>query len=156
MTEPSSPTRVLPAASLPTHPERATVIFDGSCDFCTRSARLLRWLDRRGRLTLIPFQKPGTPEAHGLTIADCERVAWAVTPDGRHFSGAAAINVGFATALGTRLPWLLYRLPGLRWLQDRIYALIAHHRSRLPGDTPYCEQHPDECGGDATGSPREG
>ena len=129
MTDSATPTRVPDRPALPKLPDKATVIFDGSCDFCTRSARVLRWLDRRGRLTLIPFQKPGTPAAHGLTVADCERVAWTVTPDGRRFSGAAAINVACATAIGTRLPWLLYRLPGIRWLQDRIYALIAHNRT---------------------------
>ena len=126
-------------------PPDLTLIFDGSCDFCTRSVRFLRWLDRTQRLQALPFQKRGTPEAHGLTVADCERAAWTVTPDGRRYPGAAAISVALAIALGTRLPWVLYRLPGLHQLQDLVYAVVARNRTRLPGDTPYCEQHPNEC-----------
>jgi predicted DCC family thiol-disulfide oxidoreductase YuxK len=142
---PRTPTSWSDVPSFSVAPARATVIFDGSCDFCTRSVRFVRWLDRRRRLTIVPFQKPGVPAAHGLTVADCERAAWTVTPDGRRYPGAAAVNVALAVALGTRLPWVLYRLPGIRQLQDLIYALVARNRTRLPGDTPYCEQHPDAC-----------
>jgi predicted DCC family thiol-disulfide oxidoreductase YuxK len=40
----------------------------------------------------------------------------------------------------------VYYLPGIRQLQDFIYSFIASNRSRLPGDQPYCTQHPAECG----------
>jgi predicted DCC family thiol-disulfide oxidoreductase YuxK len=126
-------------------PDRATLVFDGSCDFCTRSVRFLRRLDRRGRLTLVPFQAPGVPERLGLTVAQCERAAWTVAPDGRRYPGAAAVNAALAVALGTRWPWIVYRLPVLRQLQDAAYALVARNRTRLPGDRPYCEQHPEAC-----------
>lgn len=129
----------------PALPDHVVLIFDGTCDFCTRSVRLLRSLDTRGRVTPIPFQRSGTTDAYGLTIAQCEHAAWAVTPDGRRYPGAAAINVALSAALGRRLPWLLYRLPGVRSVQDRVYATIARNRSRLRGDTPYCQQVPDAC-----------
>ena len=102
-------------------------------------------LDRRRRVTVAPFQKPGAPEAHGLTVAQCERAAWAITPDGRRHRAAAAINLAGAVALGTALPLRFYALPGVRALQERVYAWIAANRGRFPGDTPYCEQHPEEC-----------
>jgi predicted DCC family thiol-disulfide oxidoreductase YuxK len=142
---PRTPTSWPDVPGLPVVPGQAIVIFDGTCDFCTRSVRFVRWLDRQRRLAFVPFQKPGVPEAHGLTVADCERAAWTVTPDGRRYPGAAAVNVALAVALGTRLPWVLYRLPGVRQVQELAYALIARNRARLPGDTPYCEQRPDEC-----------
>jgi predicted DCC family thiol-disulfide oxidoreductase YuxK len=141
---PQAPLRPDPP-DLPTLPERATVIFDGTCDFCTRSVRFLRRLDRRRRLEPVPFQRPGAPERFGLTIGDCERAAWTVTPDGRRYPGAAAVNVALAVALGRRWPWTLYRLPGVSHVQGLVYALVARNRTRLPGDTPYCEQHPEEC-----------
>jgi predicted DCC family thiol-disulfide oxidoreductase YuxK len=50
-----------------------------------------------------------------------------------------------AAALGSTLPLLLYSLPGIRQLLDFIYYLVASNRSRLPGDPPYCSQHPAEC-----------
>lgn len=104
---------------------------------------------------MVPFQKPGTPEAHGLTMADCERAAWAVAPDGTKYRGAGAVEMALAVALGTTLPYRLYTLPGIRQIQDHVYTWIADHRGRLPGDTPYCEQHPDECGAAASGTTRE-
>lgn len=99
-------------------------------------------------MTAVPFQQPGAPAAHGLTVADCERAAWAVVPGpaGDRFRGAGAVNAALATALQTALPLRLYRLPGLRLLEDAVYALVARYRSRLPGVRPYCEQFPGRCG----------
>lgn len=128
-------------------PPRLTVIFDGSCGFCTWSVRVLRALDRQRRVTALPFQRPGAPPSHGLTVAQCEGAAWAVTPSGRRHRGAAAVALALAVALGTSLPLWLYALPGSRQLQEGVYALVAANRGRLPGDRPYCEQHPEECGG---------
>jgi predicted DCC family thiol-disulfide oxidoreductase YuxK len=108
--------------------------------------RLVGALDRRHRVTMVPFQKPGAAAAHGLSIPQCESAAWAVTPDRQRYPGAASINMALAVILRTRLPLWLYAVPGLRQLQDSAYAWIARNRSRLPGDTPYCEQHPGECG----------
>lgn len=130
---------------MPQLPQQLTLIFDGSCDFCTRSVRIVRALDRGRRITAVPFQKPGAAAAHGLTIPQCEAAAWAITPDQRRHPGAAAINVALAVALRTRLPLWVYAIPGIHQLQDAAYAWIARNRSRIPGDTPYCEQHPEEC-----------
>ncbi len=127
-------------------PERLTLIFDGSCDFCTRTVRFLRVLDRHNRLTMVPFQQPGLPESHGLTVAQCEQSIWALTPDGFPYSAAAATNLTVATALGSAVPLWLYAIPGVTALQERAYHAVAVIRSHIPGDTPYCEQHPEECG----------
>ena len=127
-------------------PERVTLVFDGSCGFCTRSVRWVRGLDRRRRVTAVPFQRPGVPAAHGLSVAQCEAAVWAVTADGARYRGAGAVNAALAAALGSTLPLRLYGLPGVGWVQERVYELVARHRHRLPGDRPYCEQHPAECG----------
>lgn len=127
-------------------PERLTLLFDGSCDFCTRTARLIRAFDRRGRVTIVPFQKPGEPERHGLTVAQCENSVWAITPDGFTYHAAAAANLTVAVALGSPLPLWLYAIPGVETVQEAAYRVIARNRTLLPGDTPYCEQHPEECG----------
>ncbi|MBA3610969.1 MAG: DUF393 domain-containing protein [Rubrobacter sp.] len=100
-------------------------------------------------MTTVPYQKPGVPEAHGLSVAECEATAWTVTPEGHH-AGAAAINAVLAVALGTRLPLLLYATPGVERLQEGAYALVARNRRRLPGDIPYCRRYPDECSNDAS------
>jgi predicted DCC family thiol-disulfide oxidoreductase YuxK len=127
-------------------PERVLLIFDGSCDFCTRTVRLLRALDRRQRVTTLPFQRPGLPAEQHLTVAQCEQSVWAVMPDGWAFPAAAGTNLALAVALGTALPLWLYAIPGVRQAQERAYHWVAAHRHRFPGDTPYCEQFPEECG----------
>jgi predicted DCC family thiol-disulfide oxidoreductase YuxK len=126
-------------------PQHLTLVFDGACGFCTRSVRLLKALDRNGRVTAVPFQKTGTPASVGLTLEECKASVWAIAPDGGYYRGAEAVNALVAAALGTAVPLLLYYLPGIRQLQDFIYFLIAYNRNRLPGDQPYCAQHQAEC-----------
>jgi predicted DCC family thiol-disulfide oxidoreductase YuxK len=107
--------------------------------------RLLKALDRNRRVTAVPFQKSGVPASVGLTLEECKASTWAIAPDGGRYRGAEAVNALVACAIGTALPLLVYYLPGIRHLQDFIYSLIASNRSHLPGDLPYCTQHPAEC-----------
>ncbi|MDQ3044980.1 MAG: DUF393 domain-containing protein [Chloroflexota bacterium] len=95
---------------------------------------------------MVPFQRPGTPEEHGLSLAQCEAAAWAFGPDTSRYRGAGAIEVALAVAVGSPLPYWLYVLPGSRQLQDTVYEWVVRNRHRLPGDRPYCDQHPAECG----------
>ena len=106
---------------------------------------LVQALDRRHRVVVVPFQQAGVAAVNGLTIAQCEAAVWAITPDRQRVPGAAAIALVLAVALQTRLPLLLYALPGLRQLQDAAYAWVARNRHRLPGVRPYCAAHPDAC-----------
>ena len=122
------------------------LIFDGRCGFCTRAARWIRRWDRGGRVRLVTCQRPGAPERYGLTRAQCEEAAWAITPDGRRHRGAAAVLAALGGALGWPGLLRLYAFPTIRWLADGLYEQIARHRGRLPGVRPYCEEHPEECG----------
>ncbi len=96
-------------------------------------------------MTAEPYQKPGVPASAGLTIEQCKAAVWAVSPDGKRYRGAGAINASLAVATGVALPLLLYKLPGIRQLQDLGYAFVAAFRGKLPGDKPYCKRHPGEC-----------
>ena|SRR5215204_5963005 len=107
--------------------------------------RLVKTLDRHRRVTAVPSQKPGACASVGLTVKECEASVWAAAPDGRLYRGAEAINVVLAVALGTRFPLGLYKLPLARRLQDLTYNWVADNRGKLPGDEPYCSQHPPEC-----------
>ncbi len=126
-------------------PDRITIIFDGSCNFCTWSIELVDRLDRHGRVHAVPFQAPGVLAEHSLTQAEAEAAVWAFNPAGDRYRGAAAINLALSVALGFRLPLALYQVPGLRQLQDAAYAAISRNRQRFRGVTPYCQQHPDVC-----------
>ncbi len=126
-------------------PEQVTLVFDGDCGVCTWSVRAIKKLDRKRRVTAVPYQMPGVPASAGLTVEACRRVAWAVTPEGRRYAGAGAVNLVLAAALGTRLPIEIYGLPGMSHAQDLAYDWIAANRQRLPGDEPHCSQYPEEC-----------
>ena len=76
---------------------------------------------------------PGVPTSAGLAVEEYERAAWAVTPEGRRYRGAGAVNLAVAVALGTNLPYAFYRLPLVKRAQDRAYDWIAANRHRLPG-----------------------
>ena len=126
-------------------PDQVTVIFDGSCDFCTWSAELIERFDREHRVRTIPFQGHGVLDAFGLRQTEAEAAAGPITPVGNRYRGAAAINLALSVALGNRAPIWIYTLPLIRQAEDAVYALIARHRTRIRGVTPYCQQHPEAC-----------
>ncbi len=121
----------------------ARLVFDGRCGFCTRSVGWLRRIDRHRRIHIVPLQTPGAPDSVGATETEClDSLQWQ-GGDGSRLSGAAAANAALATALGSRLPMLLYRLTAA--LQQRCYVWVAENRYRLPGVRPHCETAPSEC-----------
>ena len=73
-----------------------------------------------------------------------ESMRW-LDSSGAVYSGAEAWNAAWSAALGTRLPLLIYRIPGMRFVQNATYRWVADHRYRFPGKTPYCESHPIAC-----------
>lgn len=122
-------------------PEAVTVVFDGFCGMCTRSARLLTRLDRSGGVEIAAAQASGTRTRFGLSSEETDAAAWAVTSDGVRVGGARAIGLALAVARGSRWPIVPWRVPGVPWLLDRIYQFVADHRSWFPGETPWCEAH---------------
>lgn len=63
---------------------------------------------------------------------------WFVSTKGRLYGGAAAINQALKLVWWARPLTLLYRLPGIRQLEDRVYRWVAQNRYRLPGSTATC------------------
>ena len=124
-----------------------TLIFDGTCGFCTRSRNFLVKLDRKRRIRTVPYQRSGTAAAAGVSHERLTTEVCFVDAGGTATWGAEAINTALATALGNRLPTRVYRLPGMRGLQDRVYRWVAANRHRLPGTTPWCGDHPADCAG---------
>jgi predicted DCC family thiol-disulfide oxidoreductase YuxK len=77
-----------------------------------------------------PSQEPGLAERLGLTPGDVERAAWAVEPGGGKFEGAAGINRAMRElGGGWALVAALYRLPPIRWVENRYYARVARRRA---------------------------
>ena len=126
--------------------EQSLIIFDGSCDFCTACVTALRKLDWRHRLRFAPFQRPGIPESAGLTFTQCEQAVWMVPPSGEVVSSAHAVNAALAQVTVVPLSLWLYRLPGVRQVEEALYRWVARHRSAFPGVTPHCASYPGDCG----------
>lgn len=121
------------------------LLFDGACGFCTRSENFLLRLDRTGELRTEPLQGAGVAERLGIPPSQLlESVRW-LDSSGEVYSGAEAVNAALSAALGIGLPLRIYRIPGIRSLQDALYRWVADHRYRFPGTTPYCESHPVAC-----------
>lgn len=110
------------------------VAYDELCVLCNRSVRVLRALDRGGRLTF-----------HGATLgrgdvferfpalagADLDDAMWATDESGRAYRGFYAFR-RIARALPLLWPLVpLLHVPGVPWLGERVYALVARNRSRL-------------------------
>jgi predicted DCC family thiol-disulfide oxidoreductase YuxK len=64
--------------------------------------------------------------------------AWAVDSRGDRYAGAGAINAALSGVLGTRIPLFVYRIWGIRQLQDLLYRWVAANRHRLPGKGGSC------------------
>ena len=121
------------------------LFFDGACRMCTRAHDFLVRHDRTGDLRTEPLQGPGVAERLGVPDDRLlEAVRW-LDSSGAVYGGAEAANAAVSVALGTRLPLLMYRLPGMRFIQNVVYRWVADHRYRFPGKTPYCESHPVAC-----------
>jgi predicted DCC family thiol-disulfide oxidoreductase YuxK len=121
------------------------LFFDGACGMCTRSRNFLVRLDRTGNVRTEPLQGAGVAERLGIAPSQLlDSVRW-LDSSGAVYSGAEAVNAALSAALGTRLPLLIYRIPGVRQVQEVVYRWIANHRYRFPGTTPYCESHPVAC-----------
>jgi predicted DCC family thiol-disulfide oxidoreductase YuxK len=122
-----------------------TLFFDGACGMCTRSRDFLLKMDRTGNVQTEALQSPGTAERLGIAPASLlDSVRW-LDSTGAVYSGAEAANAAFSAAIGTRIPLAVYRIPGMRFIEEAIYRWVATHRYRFPGTTPYCESHPSAC-----------
>ena len=121
------------------------LFFDGACGMCTRSRNLLLKMDRTGNVQTEALQSPGTAERLGIAPTSLlDSVRW-LDSTGAVYSGAEAANAAFSAAIGTRIPLAVYRIPGIRTIEEAIYRWVATHRYRFPGTTPYCESHPNAC-----------
>jgi predicted DCC family thiol-disulfide oxidoreductase YuxK len=122
-----------------------TLFFDGACGMCTRSRDLLLRMDRTGNLQTEALQSPGTAQRLGIAPASLlESVRW-LDSSGAVYSGAEAANAALSAAIGTRIPLVIYRIPGVRFIEEAIYRWVAANRYRFPGTTPYCQSHPSAC-----------
>ena len=116
--------------------DRAVLIYDGECGFCTSSARWIRRLVGGEHIRIEPYQRFEELERHGLTRERASKAVWLALPDGGLHGGAEAVNRALALRRWGRLFLWLYRLPLVGRLEDAVYRWVARHRGRFPGGPP--------------------
>ena len=121
------------------------LFFDGACGMCTRSRDLLVKLNRTGDMHTEPLQRAGTAERLGIPQHRLMESVWWLDSSGRVYGGAEAANAAVAAGLGTKVPLLVYRIPGMRSAAGHHLPVGRRPPLPLPGTTPYCESHPVAC-----------
>jgi predicted DCC family thiol-disulfide oxidoreductase YuxK len=76
--------------------------------------------------------------ALGLTDEDGMIQVWFVDENGRLTGGVEAVNEVMKQVWWLRPFAYLYRIPGIKQLQDHAYRWVANNRYRLPGGTVAC------------------
>ena len=120
---------------------KPTLIYDGDCEFCLRSYRLLRLWDQRQRLDYLPMQDPQVATRYPRLSKDQLKLAMhLVMADGEYYSGANAIpHILWRLPLGWVFAWIFY-LPGVLWVAKGIYRWIAHNRYRFGCSSDSCQR----------------
>ncbi|MBA3689598.1 MAG: DUF393 domain-containing protein [Chloroflexi bacterium] len=108
------------------------VLYDAACGVCSRTAQVLRILDRRQRLRLLPLQRAAAvlgeaaPPRH-----DLQAVLNVRGPHGEWWTGGeAALRIAMAVPALWSIAWV-GRLPVIAGLVEPAYRLVARNRHRL-------------------------
>lgn len=113
------------------HSDKVLVLYDGKCGFCKWSVNLALRFDRDGRLEPTPLQTPGVLEPYNIPLDNAKKALHVVSRDGKVYSAGGALAI-----ISRNVAWLwpayyLWKLPGLAWLADRLYFLIAENRDTI-------------------------
>jgi predicted DCC family thiol-disulfide oxidoreductase YuxK len=109
------------------------VYYDGQCPLCSREMRMLRRLDKRGRIRFVDITAPGfDPSAVGITREALMSRIHARLPDGTVVEGVEVFRRLYAAVGFPRLA-AVTRWPGLAQLLDLGYRWFARNRLRLTG-----------------------
>jgi predicted DCC family thiol-disulfide oxidoreductase YuxK len=117
--------------------KRYTLVYDGECRVCIRSVNLLRRIDVRQDIELVPSQAAGVmarfPWIPPAAFAEAIQL---IGPDGATWQGAAAVEQLLAILPRGRWFAWMYRTPFMRPIADRMYRWFARNRYRFG-----CSQH---------------
>lgn len=119
-----------------------TLVYDGTCNMCTRlSKRLIAW-DTRRDIEVIPSQKPGVAARFPWIPLEAYREAiQLIGPGGETWQGAAAVEelLGILPR-GRWIAWI-FHVPFVRRLADKVYRWVGRNRYHL-GCGEHCESRP--------------
>jgi predicted DCC family thiol-disulfide oxidoreductase YuxK len=109
------------------------VFYDGGCPVCLREVRVLRRLDRRGRVRFTDIDAPEFQAPRpGPALDDLMARIHARVSDGTWVQGIEVFRRLYA-AVGFGPLVAVSRWPGISRLLDRAYAIFARNRTRWFG-----------------------
>jgi len=108
-----------------------TVLFDGRCSLCRASAERVRRFDPHRRIELVDLHDPSSAVRFpGIDREEAMKATQAVDREGRVFRGAEAwARIGLELPGWKAVAWILL-VPGVRWVADKVYAMVARNRYR--------------------------
>ena len=124
---------------------RSTVLYDGTCGFCTRGVEIAvgRLPGSRGT-DWQPFQAVDVT-AYGLSATEAASTVHLVEASGRIWHGAGAVGRLLVTAGGGyAVVGRLLLAPPVSWLAEAAYRVATLLRHRLPGSTPALARLPED------------
>jgi predicted DCC family thiol-disulfide oxidoreductase YuxK len=117
-------------------------VYDGMCKVCTRLASSLRKWDRNEQIEVVASQTSGVmarfPWIPARAYAEALQL---IGPRGRTWQGAAAIEQILNILPKGRIAALLFKVPLVRIIADRVYKWFARNRYRL-GCGEHCQSRP--------------
>jgi predicted DCC family thiol-disulfide oxidoreductase YuxK len=118
------------------------LIYDGDCGFCTHSVKFMRKRLKKPfeePFEVVSWQSIDDLSKYLLTQEDVQQRVYFIHENGQALGGAAALSeVGLHMKMPWRLLARLARIPGLNFIAERIYRVVARNRHRLPGGTAAC------------------
>lgn len=119
---------------------RLVMLYDGSCRFCTQSAKTLARRVGAAKVETVNFQDDGVLASYpGVTYDACMKKMHVIDPEGRVYAGAGAVARLVRTIPVLGLFSYVYFIPGIRQLAEIVYAFVAKNRYKLFGKTEACE-----------------
>lgn len=110
-----------------------TAIYDGNCVLCRQSKRIINALDWLQRVEFLDLQKWETVHQRypDLDWNAAFGQMHTMTSDGQMLGGFKGVR-RLLRELPLGFPiWLLLHVPGVDWLGDQVYKVIARNRYRI-------------------------
>ena len=108
-------------------PTRATLIYDGNCNFCARW--VLRWQHVTGDRVEYLASQEATDRFPQISPIHFENSVQLVDSQGAAFEGAEAVLQTLALVPGKGLLlWGYRKIPGFARVAEAVYRVIAHNR----------------------------
>ena len=109
------------------------MFYDGDCPLCLRETRLLRKLDRRGRIQFTNIADPAfEPTRYGRTMDELMAEMHGRLPNGEWVTGVEVFRRLYS-AVGFGFLVIFTRIPGISHALNWLYAVFAKQRLKLTG-----------------------